>query len=198
MPCVCRWARMPRSSTTSRALRLRRRSTGTTCAARLPARVACACARLGPAAADRARPPCGAQRSRGPPPLLCGRTAQRCGRWRIASASWRAGGRPSAVGGGVRVRAGGRAGGRPSAGGSRCAARHTRRYLVDSGAQYVDGTTDVTRTVHLGEPTEHVRICAAAPRPIGRIGPPPRPHRAGSPQRAALLSSLPPAVALTR
>jgi len=27
-------------------------------------------------------------------------------------------------------------------------------YLVDSGAQYLDGTTDVTRTVHLGEPTE--------------------------------------------
>ena len=25
-------------------------------------------------------------------------------------------------------------------------------YLVDSGAQYLDGTTDVTRTVHLGEP----------------------------------------------
>ena len=26
-------------------------------------------------------------------------------------------------------------------------------YLVDSGAQYLDGTTDVTRTVHLGTPT---------------------------------------------
>ena len=77
---------------------------------------------------------------------LAGGRAAQCRRWRSASASWRAGGSPSA-------------------GGSRCAARHTRRYLVDSGAQYVDGTTDVTRTVHLGEPTEHVRICAAAPRP---------------------------------
>jgi len=28
-------------------------------------------------------------------------------------------------------------------------------YLCDSGAQYYDGTTDVTRTVHLGTPTEH-------------------------------------------
>lgn len=27
-------------------------------------------------------------------------------------------------------------------------------YLVDSGAQYMDGTTDVTRTIHLGEPTQ--------------------------------------------
>ena len=26
-------------------------------------------------------------------------------------------------------------------------------YLVDSGAQYRDGTTDVTRTVHMGQPT---------------------------------------------
>ena len=26
-------------------------------------------------------------------------------------------------------------------------------FLLDSGAQYVDGTTDVTRTVHFGEPT---------------------------------------------
>lgn len=26
-------------------------------------------------------------------------------------------------------------------------------YLVDSGGQYLDGTTDITRTVHLGEPT---------------------------------------------
>ena len=30
-------------------------------------------------------------------------------------------------------------------------------YLVDSGAQYLDGTTDVTRTVALGEPTEEMR-----------------------------------------
>lgn len=31
--------------------------------------------------------------------------------------------------------------------------------LVDSGAQYRDGTTDVTRTVHLGTPTERQRRC---------------------------------------
>ncbi len=30
-------------------------------------------------------------------------------------------------------------------------------YLVDSGAQYVDGTTDVTRTVPIGEPTQEMR-----------------------------------------
>lgn len=27
-------------------------------------------------------------------------------------------------------------------------------YLCDSGAQYLDGTTDTTRTIHFGEPTE--------------------------------------------
>lgn len=27
-------------------------------------------------------------------------------------------------------------------------------YLIDSGGQYLDGTTDITRTVHLGEPTK--------------------------------------------
>ena len=27
-------------------------------------------------------------------------------------------------------------------------------YLCDSGAQYLDGTTDVTRTLHFGKPTE--------------------------------------------
>lgn len=32
-------------------------------------------------------------------------------------------------------------------------------YLVDSGAQYLDGTTDVTRTVHFGEPTGKQREC---------------------------------------
>ena len=26
-------------------------------------------------------------------------------------------------------------------------------YLLDSGAQYLDGTTDVTRTIAIGEPT---------------------------------------------
>lgn len=30
-------------------------------------------------------------------------------------------------------------------------------FLIDSGAQYVDGTTDVTRTVPIGEPTEEMR-----------------------------------------
>jgi Xaa-Pro aminopeptidase len=30
-------------------------------------------------------------------------------------------------------------------------------YLVDSGAQYLDGTTDVTRTVAVGEPSEEMR-----------------------------------------
>ncbi len=30
-------------------------------------------------------------------------------------------------------------------------------YLVDSGGQYADGTTDVTRTVAIGEPTEEMR-----------------------------------------
>jgi Xaa-Pro aminopeptidase len=34
-------------------------------------------------------------------------------------------------------------------------------YLIDSGAQYLDGTTDVTRTVHLGTPTLHQRECFA-------------------------------------
>lgn len=32
-------------------------------------------------------------------------------------------------------------------------------YLVDSGAQYKDGTTDVTRTVHLGEPSAWEKEC---------------------------------------
>ncbi|ABD45717.1 aminopeptidase P family protein [Neorickettsia sennetsu] len=31
-------------------------------------------------------------------------------------------------------------------------------YLVDSGAQYLDGTTDVTRTVAIGEPTEEQKF----------------------------------------
>lgn len=30
-------------------------------------------------------------------------------------------------------------------------------FLVDSGAQYLDGTTDVTRTIAMGEPTEEMR-----------------------------------------
>ena len=32
-------------------------------------------------------------------------------------------------------------------------------YLVDSGAQYLDGTTDVTRTVAIGEPSEEMAEC---------------------------------------
>ncbi|XP_065649618.1 xaa-Pro aminopeptidase 1 isoform X2 [Hydra vulgaris] len=32
-------------------------------------------------------------------------------------------------------------------------------YLCDSGAQYLDGTTDVTRTVHLGVPTQYQKEC---------------------------------------
>lgn len=32
-------------------------------------------------------------------------------------------------------------------------------FLLDSGAQYADGTTDVTRTMHFGEPTAHEQEC---------------------------------------
>uniref|UniRef100_A0AAV1UUJ8 Xaa-Pro aminopeptidase n=1 Tax=Peronospora matthiolae TaxID=2874970 RepID=A0AAV1UUJ8_9STRA len=32
-------------------------------------------------------------------------------------------------------------------------------YLNDSGAQYLDGTTDVTRTLHFGHPTSYERAC---------------------------------------
>ena len=32
-------------------------------------------------------------------------------------------------------------------------------YLVDSGAQFLDGTTDITRTTAIGTPTEHQRAC---------------------------------------
>lgn len=32
-------------------------------------------------------------------------------------------------------------------------------FLLDSGAQYVDGTTDITRTVHFGEPTPRQKEC---------------------------------------
>ena len=32
-------------------------------------------------------------------------------------------------------------------------------YLCDSGGQYKDGTTDVTRTVHFGTPTQFERQC---------------------------------------
>ncbi|KAI8030995.1 Aminopeptidase P1 [Camellia lanceoleosa] len=32
-------------------------------------------------------------------------------------------------------------------------------YLFDSGAQYLDGTTDIARTVHFGKPTAHEKAC---------------------------------------
>ena len=32
-------------------------------------------------------------------------------------------------------------------------------YLVDSGGQYLDGTTDITRTLHLGQPSKREREC---------------------------------------
>lgn len=32
-------------------------------------------------------------------------------------------------------------------------------FLLDSGAQFVDGTTDITRTVHFGEPTAREKEC---------------------------------------
>jgi len=32
-------------------------------------------------------------------------------------------------------------------------------YLCDSGAQFLDGTTDVTRTIHLGTPTQREKEC---------------------------------------
>ncbi|KAK3035251.1 hypothetical protein RJ639_033885 [Escallonia herrerae] len=35
-------------------------------------------------------------------------------------------------------------------------------YLFDSGAQYLDGTTDITRTVHFGKPSEHEKACYTA------------------------------------
>jgi Xaa-Pro aminopeptidase len=34
-----------------------------------------------------------------------------------------------------------------------------RMLLVDSGGQYLDGTTDITRTVHFGTPTAHQKRC---------------------------------------
>lgn len=35
-------------------------------------------------------------------------------------------------------------------------------YLFDSGAQYLDGTTDITRTVHFGNPSTHEKACYTA------------------------------------
>ena len=34
----------------------------------------------------------------------------------------------------------------------------TDLYLVDSGAQFIDGTTDITRTVHFGDPSQYEKI----------------------------------------
>jgi len=47
---------------------------------------------------------------------------------------------------------------RPAPGSARPITR-TELYLLDSGAQYRDGTTDVTRTIHLGTPTQHEKEC---------------------------------------
>lgn len=35
---------------------------------------------------------------------------------------------------------------------------NTQIYLLDSGGQYLEGTTDITRTIHLGEPTAEQKI----------------------------------------
>lgn len=35
-------------------------------------------------------------------------------------------------------------------------------YLCDSGGQYMDGTTDITRTVHFGKPSAHEKACYTA------------------------------------
>jgi Xaa-Pro aminopeptidase len=35
-------------------------------------------------------------------------------------------------------------------------------FLLDSGAQYLDGTTDVTRTLHFGEPSNRMKKCYTA------------------------------------
>merc|ERR1719483_42814 len=63
-----------------------------------------------------------------------------------------------------------------------CSPLEKAMFLVDSGAQYLDGTTDVTRTVHFGDPTEfekkaytsvlkgHIRL-AMARFPSGTKGP---------------------------
>lgn len=32
-------------------------------------------------------------------------------------------------------------------------------FLLDSGAQYIDGTTDITRTVHFGQPSSWQKEC---------------------------------------
>ncbi|XP_072991171.1 aminopeptidase P1 [Typha latifolia] len=47
--------------------------------------------------------------------------------------------------------------------GSSCAELDADKiYLFDSGAQYLDGTTDITRTVHFGRPSAHEKSCYTA------------------------------------
>ena len=61
-------------------------------------------------------------------------------------------------------------------------------YLCDTGGQYLDGTTDVTRTLHFGSPTADERraytrvLQARAPHSTPPHIPPTHPHR-GSPFR---------------
>ena len=43
--------------------------------------------------------------------------------------------------------------------GSNRAVQQNELLLVDSGAQYVDGTTDITRTVAIGDPGDEARLC---------------------------------------
>lgn len=47
-----------------------------------------------------------------------------------------------------------------------CVTKETNRtiddrnlYLIDSGGQYLEGTTDITRTIHLGQPTQQQKQC---------------------------------------
>ncbi|KAK7009131.1 xaa-Pro aminopeptidase 1-like isoform X1 [Biomphalaria glabrata] len=40
-----------------------------------------------------------------------------------------------------------------------CTVTNDQIYLIDSGAQYRDGTTDTTRTIHLGSPSKHEQEC---------------------------------------
>jgi Xaa-Pro aminopeptidase len=40
-----------------------------------------------------------------------------------------------------------------------CAKIEKKMFLCDSGGQYKDGTTDVTRTLHFGTPSQHEREC---------------------------------------
>ena len=40
-----------------------------------------------------------------------------------------------------------------------CAAHHNAEPCVGAGGQYDCGTTDVTRTMHMGSPSDHQRLC---------------------------------------